>query len=115
MELPSSSRFSVDKVAELVGRNREIHVQKCSNQRTVKMTMAKFIKFYKKQKNTKEKYNVLSLEFSDTDLNQRVQRPKVINQLDWITIAFPTFLRLFLNALHPSLTLILHMGGCSDA
>ena len=89
--MPKSKRFSVGSVCDLVGKNRNIHVQCCQTQTTIKMTMAKFTAYF--QSNVRDEvYNVLSLEFTDTDMDKLVKRPKVVDLLDWATLSYPTYL-----------------------
>ena len=55
------------------------------------MTMAKFTAYF--QSNVRDEvYNVLSLEFTDTDMDKLVKRPKVVDLLDWATLSYPTYL-----------------------
>lgn len=94
MKMPKGRNFSVKTVCELVGRQRVIHVQCCRTQTTIKMTMADFVKYYCEPKNRGEEvYNVLSLEFTGTKLDELVKRPKTINDIDWIDLAYPKYLR----------------------
>ena len=56
------------------------------------MAMKKFIEYYN-SKDREHVYNVISLEFSDTEMNELVSRPSIVDQLDWVTLAYPTNIR----------------------
>ncbi|CAI2348057.1 unnamed protein product [Caenorhabditis sp. 36 PRJEB53466] len=93
MTLPPSS-FSVDDVLELVGGNRMIEVVQVEDQGSVKMSLQEFVDFYKTpQKDRKKLYNVLSLEFSLTPLEDLVKSPLLVRQIDWVGTRWPDALR----------------------
>ncbi|CCD63211.2 JmjC domain-containing histone demethylation protein 1 [Caenorhabditis elegans] len=93
MTLPSPD-FSVDDVLELVGGNRMIEVVQVQNQGSVKMSLQEFINFYKTPQEKREVlYNVLSLEFSQTPLEDLVKSPELVRQIDWVGNQWPDALR----------------------
>ncbi|CAB3402172.1 unnamed protein product [Caenorhabditis bovis] len=93
MTVPDQS-FSVDDVLNLVGGNRIIEVVEVSNQGSVKMSLQDFINFYKTPaKDRKVLYNVLSLEFSLTPLEDVVKSPTLVREIDWVGNKWPDELR----------------------
>ena len=59
---------------------------------TMKMTMVRFTAYFQ-LKDRDEVYNVLSVEYTDTDRDKLVKRPKIVDLLDQITLAYPTYLQ----------------------
>ncbi|CAI5444658.1 unnamed protein product [Caenorhabditis angaria] len=93
MTLPDSS-FTVDDVLEIVGGNRMIEVVEVRNQGSVKMNLQNFIDFYKTPEEKRDiLYNVLSLEFSLTKLEDLVQSPSLVRNIDWVGNKWPDALR----------------------
>ncbi|ETN76622.1 hypothetical protein NECAME_11545, partial [Necator americanus] len=75
MKVPKDDEFSVDDVLRLVGGDRMIEVVEVSGQTSVKMTLQDFIDYYKTPKpERKTLYNVLSLEFSNTEMEEGISR-----------------------------------------
>ena len=92
MKVPTSE-FSVNDVQKMVGGKREIHVLDVKTQETEQMTLKKFTNYYQKPKTDRKKLlNVISLEVSDTPLDDIVERPEVVNILDWIDLSWPEHL-----------------------
>ena len=88
MKVPTSE-FSVNDVQKMVGGKREIHVLDVKTQETEQMTLKKFTNYYQKPKTDRKKLlNVISLEVSDTPLDDIVKRPEVVNSLDWIDLSW---------------------------
>uniref|UniRef100_A0A1I7UMM0 JmjC domain-containing protein n=1 Tax=Caenorhabditis tropicalis TaxID=1561998 RepID=A0A1I7UMM0_9PELO len=93
MTLPSSS-FSVNDVLELVGGNRMIEVVQVQDQGSVKMSLQEFVDFYNTpQEKRTTLYNVLSLEYSLTPLEDKVKSPALVRQIDWVGNKWPDALR----------------------
>ncbi|EGT35709.1 hypothetical protein CAEBREN_21031 [Caenorhabditis brenneri] len=93
MTVPPST-FTVNDILDLVGGNRMIEVVKVKDQGSVKMSLQEFVDFY----NTPEAdrttlYNVLSLEYSLTPLEDRVKSPEVVRKIDWVGNKWPDALR----------------------
>ncbi|WKX99125.1 hypothetical protein Q1695_014195 [Nippostrongylus brasiliensis] len=94
MKVPKAEDFSVDDVLRLVGGNRMIEVVEVSGQTSVKMCLQDFIDYYKTPKGERETlYNVLSLEFSNTEMEDIIQSPTLVRQIDWVDNHWPDALR----------------------
>ena len=88
MKVPTSE-FSVNDVIKMVGGQKLIHVLDVKTQETEQMTLKKFTNYYQKPVNDRKKLlNVISLEVSDTPLDDIVKRPEVVNSLDWIDLSW---------------------------
>ncbi|KJH44404.1 hypothetical protein DICVIV_09570 [Dictyocaulus viviparus] len=93
-KMPKAEDFGVDDVLRLVGGNRMIEVVEVSGQTSVKMTLQDFIDYYNTPKEQRETlYNVLSLEFSNTELEDIVQSPDLVRKVDWVDNHWPDALR----------------------
>eukprot|EP00005_Dracoamoeba_jomungandri_P005381 CAMPEP_0174257502 /NCGR_PEP_ID=MMETSP0439-20130205/6622_1 /TAXON_ID=0 /ORGANISM="Stereomyxa ramosa, Strain Chinc5" /LENGTH=510 /DNA_ID=CAMNT_0015340603 /DNA_START=254 /DNA_END=1786 /DNA_ORIENTATION=- len=91
LRVPEKS-FDVDEVARLVG-NRPLDVIDVRTQEEVLgWTMGDWADYYGSTTRT-ELLNVISLEFSDTKLKERVASPKLVREVDWIDLAWPTDLK----------------------
>ncbi|VDM81814.1 unnamed protein product [Strongylus vulgaris] len=94
MRIPKADEFSVDDVLRLVGGDRMIEVVEVSGQTSVKMPLKDFIDYYKTpQEERKTLYNVLSLEFSNTEMEDIIQSPALVRQVDWVENYWPDALR----------------------
>ena len=91
MRVPSTN-FSVKDVRSCVGSKRIIDVIDVNTQKALKMTMKEWCEYFEKFPRQKL-LNVISLEFSHTKLENYVEVPLVVRQLDWIEIAWPPMLR----------------------
>ena len=89
--MPDSSTFTVSDVRACVGSRRIVDVMECKTQRALEMSMRDF-EHYFLGSDRKYIYNVLSLEFSHTKLAPLVQRPKVVDSMDWINLSWPQHL-----------------------
>lgn len=70
----------------LAGSRRMVDVMDVNTQKGIEMTMAQWTRYYETPEEEREKlYNVISLEFSHTRLENMVQRPSTVS----LTI-FPT-------------------------
>ncbi|OCT70321.1 hypothetical protein XELAEV_180372452mg, partial [Xenopus laevis] len=68
--------FSVNDVKMFVGSRRIVDVMDVGTQKGTEMTMAQWAKYYETPEEERGKlYNVISLEFSHTKLENLVQRP----------------------------------------
>ncbi|KAK5975171.1 JmjC domain-containing histone demethylation protein 1 [Trichostrongylus colubriformis] len=94
MKVPKAEEFSVDDVLRLVGGNRMIEVVEVSGQTSVKMSLRDFVDYYKTPKEERQTlYNVLSLEFSNTEMEDIIQSPTLVRQIDWVENHWPDALR----------------------
>uniref|UniRef100_A0A8C6TV26 [histone H3]-dimethyl-L-lysine(36) demethylase n=1 Tax=Neogobius melanostomus TaxID=47308 RepID=A0A8C6TV26_9GOBI len=86
--------FSVSDVKLFVGSRRMIDVMDVSTQKGTEMSMAQWTRYYETPPCQREKlYNVISLEFSHTKLENLVQRPTTVDQIDWVDTMWPRHLK----------------------
>ncbi|XP_043924590.1 lysine-specific demethylase 2B isoform X2 [Protopterus annectens] len=86
--------FGVGDVKLLVGSRRVVDVMDVDTQKGTDMSMMQFVKYYESPENERDKlYNVISLEFSHTKLENMVKRPTVIDLLDWVDNMWPDYLK----------------------
>lgn len=91
MRVPSEN-FKVGDVKSCVGSKRIIDVVDVKTQKGLTMSMKDWCEYYENQERTRL-LNVISLEFSHTKLENYVEAPLVVRQLDWIETAWPQHLR----------------------
>ncbi|VVC30979.1 Hypothetical protein CINCED_3A022197 [Cinara cedri] len=87
-----SEEFSVNDVCLHVGPNRILDVIDVTKQVNFNMTMDEWTKYYTDEKKDKI-LNVISLEFSNTNLADKIQIPTVVEELDWANYAWPGHLK----------------------
>jgi F-box/leucine-rich repeat protein 10/11 len=93
MRVPSEN-FKVTDVKSCVGSKRQIDVIDSNTQKGFTMSMKDWCEYYEDpMKRENRLYNVISLEFSHTKLENYVEAPLVVRQLDWIETAWPQHLR----------------------
>jgi F-box/leucine-rich repeat protein 10/11 len=92
MRTPSKI-FTVNDIKTCVGSKRIIDVMDCSTQKGFTMTMKEWCEYYEKT-NRDRILNVISLEFSHTKLEDYVEAPLLVRQMDWIETAWPHYLRM---------------------
>lgn len=86
--------FSVNDVRLYVGSRRMVDVMDVNTQRDIEMTMAQWARYYETPEEEREKlYNVISLEFSHTRLENLVQRPTTVDLIDWVDNMWPRHLK----------------------
>uniref|UniRef100_A0A8D0BXX9 [histone H3]-dimethyl-L-lysine(36) demethylase n=2 Tax=Salvator merianae TaxID=96440 RepID=A0A8D0BXX9_SALMN len=86
--------FSVNDVRLYVGSRRMVDVMDVNTQRDIEMTMAQWARYYETPEDEREKlYNVISLEFSHTRLENLVQRPTTVDLIDWVDNMWPRHLK----------------------
>ncbi|PRP79815.1 histone lysine demethylase PHF8-like [Planoprotostelium fungivorum] len=90
MKLPPSD-FTVDDVRDTIGPGRLLDVIEVSTQSEVmpQWNLERWATYYR-QINRKEIYNVISLEFSGTPLQEKVVAPQVVRDIDWIDNVWPS-------------------------
>ena len=88
---PESS-FSVSDVRALVGGRRVIDVMDCKTQRPCEMTMREFEQYFDGKDRT-YLYNAVSLEFSKSKLETMVDRPTILDYIDWVDLVWPQHLK----------------------
>lgn len=95
MRTPSKI-FTVNDIKTCVGSKRIVDVLDCTMQKSLTMSMKEWCEYYENPNRTRI-LNVTSLEFSHTKLEDYVEAPLVVRQLDWIETAWPRCLRLASN------------------
>lgn len=94
MKMPKGKTFTVANVKKLVGADRRIEVVVVRSQGSQQMTLGEFVDYYEKDPEDRDELlNVLSLEFSQTPLEEKVQSPAVAREIDWVELYWPKELR----------------------
>ncbi|KAJ3292096.1 JmjC domain-containing histone demethylation protein 1 [Borealophlyctis nickersoniae] len=89
MVMPANT-LTVDQVADLCGRGREVDVIEVATQSERMMTLGEWAHYFGLPREKRKRIlNVISLEISDTDLAKQVRRPKLVRDLDWIDTVWP--------------------------
>lgn len=83
-----TKEFNVNDVKLYVGSRRMLDVMDVNTQKGVEMNMAQFAKYYESGERDKL-YNVISLEFSHTRLDDLVQSPAVVSCNSWSLFNLP--------------------------
>ena len=86
--LPHHS-FSVLDVENYVGPDHEVDVIDVQRQTDVKMRLHEFIEYFLSPARTTV-LNLISLEFSNTNLSQFVEPPAIVRKLCWVNASWPT-------------------------
>uniref|UniRef100_I3JXM2 Lysine-specific demethylase 2B n=1 Tax=Oreochromis niloticus TaxID=8128 RepID=I3JXM2_ORENI len=85
--------FTVSEIKGLVGSRRSVDVMDVSTQKGSEMSMAQFVRYYETPEEERDKlFNVISLEFSHTKLENLIKRPTV-DQVDWVDNMWPPGLK----------------------
>uniref|UniRef100_A0A665VYF9 Lysine-specific demethylase 2B n=1 Tax=Echeneis naucrates TaxID=173247 RepID=A0A665VYF9_ECHNA len=85
--------FTVSEIKGLVGSRRSVDVMDVSTQKGSEMSMAQFVRYYETPEEERDKlFNVISLEFSHTKLENLIKRPTV-DQVDWVDNMWPPNLK----------------------
>uniref|UniRef100_A0AAY4ARZ6 [histone H3]-dimethyl-L-lysine(36) demethylase n=1 Tax=Denticeps clupeoides TaxID=299321 RepID=A0AAY4ARZ6_9TELE len=85
--------FTVSEIKGLVGSRRAVDVMDVSTQKGSEMSMAQFVRYYETPEEERDKlFNVISLEFSHTKLENLIKRPTV-DLLDWVDNVWPPHLK----------------------
>uniref|UniRef100_A0A7N6BVD2 [histone H3]-dimethyl-L-lysine(36) demethylase n=1 Tax=Anabas testudineus TaxID=64144 RepID=A0A7N6BVD2_ANATE len=86
--------FSVSDVKLFVGSRRIVDVMDVNTQKGIEMSMAQWRRYYETPPSEREKlYNVISLEFSHTRLENLVKRPSSVDLIDWVDNMWPRHLK----------------------
>ncbi|KAJ3614972.1 hypothetical protein NHX12_018541 [Muraenolepis orangiensis] len=86
--------FSVNDVKIFVGSRRMVDVMDVSTQKGTEMSMAQWRRYYETPHSQRDKlYNVISLEFSHTKLENLVKRPATVDMIDWVDNMWPRHLK----------------------
>ncbi|XP_011404618.2 PREDICTED: uncharacterized protein LOC100632164 [Amphimedon queenslandica] len=96
MKLPPHG-FSVHDVKHLVGSERMVDVVDSTTQEALNMSLSEYCNYYQKMERSggdmKRILNVISLEFSHTQLDPLVEAPLVVREMDWVNKVWPRSLR----------------------
>ncbi|XP_068596465.1 lysine-specific demethylase 2A [Brachionichthys hirsutus] len=93
IEMPDPD-FSVSDVKLFVGSRRIVDVMDVNTQKGIEMSMAQWRRYYETPPSEREKlYNVISLEFSHTRLENLVKRPASVDLIDWVDNMWPRHLK----------------------
>ncbi|KAI9011383.1 hypothetical protein BC832DRAFT_343750 [Gaertneriomyces semiglobifer] len=93
MRMPDKS-LVVNQVADMCGRDREVDVLEVATQSERIMTLDQWAKYFHQAPEKRKKIlNVITLEIGQTPLGAQVQRPKLVNDLDWIDNIWPKALK----------------------
>ncbi|KAM3613406.1 uncharacterized protein V6R79_025609 [Siganus canaliculatus] len=86
--------FSVSDVNLFVGSRRIVDVMDVNTQKGIEMSMGQWRRYYETPPSEREKlYNVISLEFSHTRLENLVKRPASVDLIDWVDNMWPRHLK----------------------
>ncbi|XP_073676548.1 lysine-specific demethylase 2A isoform X2 [Garra rufa] len=86
--------FSVSDVKLFVGSRRMVDVMDVTTQKGIEMSMGQWRRYYETPASEREKlYNVISLEFSHTKLENLVKRPTSVDMIDWVDNMWPRHLK----------------------
>lgn len=91
LRVPSSD-FSVHDVRMCVGSKRLLDVMDVNTQKNLRMTMKEWQQYYE-DPNKQRLLNVISLEFSHTKLDNYVQSPSIVRNIDWVDVVWPKQLK----------------------
>uniref|UniRef100_A0A667XUR6 [histone H3]-dimethyl-L-lysine(36) demethylase n=1 Tax=Myripristis murdjan TaxID=586833 RepID=A0A667XUR6_9TELE len=98
--------------ADGLGSRRIVDVMDVNTQKGIEMSMAQWRRYYETPPSEREKlYNVISLEFSHTKLENLVKRPASVDLIDWVDNMWPPFFMLprFFNL---KLYCLMSVQGC---
>lgn len=87
MKMPSD--LTVQKVADLVGRDRPVEVIDVATQSEITgWTLGRWADYYTHPDRDRIR-NVISLEISETALAEKITRPTVVREMDWVDHMWP--------------------------
>ncbi|XP_017492705.1 PREDICTED: jmjC domain-containing histone demethylation protein 1-like, partial [Rhagoletis zephyria] len=92
MKIPPPS-FTVEDVMAHVGPRRVLDVMDVRTQLAETMSMKQWVGYYNSPEPREKLLNVISLEFSHTKLEQYVDSPRIVKQLDWVDLVWPRHLK----------------------
>lgn len=87
-----SPNFSINDVRMSVGSRRLLDVMDVNTQKNLRMTMKEWQHYYEDPDKTRL-LNVISLEFSHTKLDNYVQSPAIVREIDWVDVVWPRQLK----------------------
>ncbi|XP_063370023.1 lysine-specific demethylase phf2-like [Cydia amplana] len=92
IETPNPATFSARSVLRFCGKNHEVEVIDVRRQTTLRMPLGDFVEYFETPPDLRGErvLNVLSLEFSDTNMAPLVEPPATIRRLDWASSVWPS-------------------------
>ncbi|RUS79534.1 hypothetical protein EGW08_012702, partial [Elysia chlorotica] len=87
-----SENFKVSDVKQCVGIRRVLDVMDVTTQKAMEMSMKEWVKYYENPERDRL-LNVISLEFCHTRLENYVESPTLVRQVDWVDRAWPRHLK----------------------
>jgi len=87
-----SENFKVSDVKQCVGSRRVLDVMDVNTQKALEMSMKDWVKYYESPTHDRL-LNVISLEFCNTRLENYVESPTLVRQIDWVDRAWPRHLK----------------------
>lgn len=90
IRLPNKD-FTVEDVKNFVGARRIVDVIDVNTQQALEMSLQQWVKYFTSE-HRDEIYNVISLEFSHTKLEDLVEPPQVVRVMDWVNVVWPQHL-----------------------
>ncbi|KAL8611260.1 hypothetical protein ACOMHN_013691 [Nucella lapillus] len=81
--------FSVEDVEKKVGPMLEIDVIDVQYQEDYKMLMRQWTDYYNSPGKREKTLNVISLEFSKTELSPLVEPPRIVREMSWVSSLWP--------------------------
>ncbi|KAK3742949.1 hypothetical protein QZH41_014189, partial [Actinostola sp. cb2023] len=87
MRMPHDG-FTVTDVKNYVGSRRLVDVIDVNTQQALELTLHNWVKYFTNP-DRERIYNVISLEFSHTKLQEIVETPSVVRQIDWVNTIWP--------------------------
>ncbi|GFO37758.1 lysine-specific demethylase 2b-like [Plakobranchus ocellatus] len=87
-----SENFKVSDVKQCVGSRRVLDVMDVNTQKALEMSMKEWVKYYENPDRDRL-LNVISLEFCHTRLENYVESPTLVRQIDWVDRAWPRHLK----------------------
>ncbi|XP_025092678.1 lysine-specific demethylase 2A-like isoform X3 [Pomacea canaliculata] len=91
MRVPSEN-FQVTDVKQCVGSRRMLDVMDVNTQKGMEMSMKEWVRYYQNPERDRL-LNVISLEFSHTRLENYVESPTLVRQVDWVDRVWPRHLK----------------------
>ncbi|XP_030376620.1 jmjC domain-containing histone demethylation protein 1 [Scaptodrosophila lebanonensis] len=92
LRMPDPQEFTVNDVRLCVGSRRLLDVMDVNTQKNLQMTMKEWQQYYDNPQKDRL-LNVISLEFSHTRLDNYVQSPEIVRQIDWVDVVWPKQLK----------------------
>ncbi|KAK3085173.1 hypothetical protein FSP39_025494 [Pinctada imbricata] len=87
-----SENFKVCDVKQCVGSRRMLDVMDVTTQKGMEMSMREWVTYYENMQRERL-LNVISLEFSHTKLENYVESPNLVRQIDWVDTVWPRHLK----------------------